>query len=255
MAPHAMLLSIYRRANAPILAELLRPALAAGWRVRLWALDDVEPRLEEWTIGSGPGAKFDLLNGLLQEAAEGALVVADDDVAFGRTSVVAFADLAARAGFGISQPAHAFRSHRSHRVTLRRPLSRARLTTFVEIGPLFAVSAEWRARVAPFPDGIGMGWGLELSWMDLQDEGCRLGIVDAVPMRHLSPVGGAYVPQAESERLAGLLAERGVAGARELRWRELQRTLATWRPWQSAPPWDGLSGGGGCGPESPSGRS
>jgi hypothetical protein len=123
-------------------------------------------------------------------------------------------------------------SNISHRITWMRPLSRARLTTFVEIGPIFAVSPGWRDQVVPFPEDVGMGWGLDLRWMDLAEEGCRLGIVDSTPVRHLSPYATAYAPENEIERLERLLEARGAPG-----WKGLRRTLATWRPWRARPPW------------------
>jgi hypothetical protein len=89
----------------------------------------------------------------------------------------------------------------------------------------------------PFPDGIGMGWGLELDWIDLQEDGCRLGIVDSTPIRHLSPFAAAYPADDEIARLTRLLEERGAPG-----WRGLRRTLATWRPWRRRPPWANQEG-------------
>jgi hypothetical protein len=231
---------VYRRRNAGVVEELLAPALAAGWTVGLWALDELGPSLEAHTAGHGTGTKFELVNRLLTErppSADGYIVVADDDAVFTRGDLTAFVDLAEAAGLGLAQPAHVYRSNISHRLTWRRPLSRARLTTFVEIGPIFAVSERWRDRVMPFPAGIGMGWGLELDWMDLQEDGCRLGIVDATPIRHLSPFAAAYAPDEEIAKLTRLLEERGAPG-----WRGLRRTLATWRPWRRRPPWPAQEG-------------
>ena len=79
-----------------------------------------------------------------------------------------------------------------------------------------------------------MGWGLELDWIDLSGEGCRLGIVDAVQVAHLGKVGGTYDDTAIRARMREELAARGVDD-----WAPLQRTLATWRPWQRRPSWVG----------------
>src|SRR5207253_2203537 len=76
----------------------------------------------------------------------------------------------------------------------------------------------------------GMGWGVELDWIDLRPEGCRLGIVDATPIDHLGAVGAGYDAQAELDRLLADLEARG-----HPHWRGLRRTLATWWLWQSAP--------------------
>ena len=71
----------------------------------------------------------------------GWLVVADDDLVFTRGSLVSLLDVCRRAGFDLAQPARSDdnRMHEfnvAHEITRARNLSRARLTTFVEIGPL-----------------------------------------------------------------------------------------------------------------------
>ena len=231
----AVVLSVYRERNASVLERLLEPALAAGWPVGLWALDEPASALDAWTHGHGPGTKFELVNGLLRKVRLGPddwVVVADDDALFARGTVASFVGTAAAAGFGIAQPAHVLTSNISHRITWRRPFSNARLTTFVEIGPIFAVDPTWRDRVLPFPTGIGMGWGLELDWMDLRPDGCRLGIVDATAVRHLTRFAAAYAPDEEIAKLTRLLEERGAPG-----WGDLRRTVATWRPWRRRAPW------------------
>lgn len=231
----AAVLSVYRHRNTSVVKRLLEAPLAAGWPVALWALDEPAASLEPWTHGHGAGTKFELANGLAAELnlePDDWVVVADDDAVFMRGSLVSFAETAAAAGLGLAQPAHALRSNISHRITWRRPFSNARLTTFVEIGPIFAVDPAWRDRVLPFPDGIGMGWGLELDWMDLRADGCRLGIVDATPVRHLARFASAYSPDEAFAELERRLEERGAPG-----WGDLRRTLATWRPWRRRPPW------------------
>ena len=229
-----VLLCVYRERNAKVVSRLVRSGLRAGVTPRLWALDSVAPALASWTVGSGPGPKFALLNGLLDAApvpAEAYVVVADDDVWL--PSLGWFLRVVRRAAFDLAQPAHTRHfSHPSHGVTLRAPRSIARVTEFVEIGPLFVVSPACRSAVLPFPADAGMGWGLEADWYGLHTRGARLGIVDAVPMRHLTPVATAYEQGEERERMARRLAAAGLGGLHEI-----QRTLATWRPWQRTPPW------------------
>jgi hypothetical protein len=228
---------VYRRRNAQVVERLLAPTSAGGSTVALWALDETDPALAHLTMGSGSGFKFDLINRLFGERpppARAHVVVADDDAVFVRGDLVTFVRTAAAADLDLAQPAHVLWSNISHRITWMRPLSTARLTTFVEIGPIFAVSADWRDRIVPFPQGLGMGWGLDLQWMDLREEGCRLGIVDSTPIRHLSPFAAAYAPDDEVARVNALLAERGAAG-----WKGLRRTLATWHRWRRQPPWAG----------------
>jgi hypothetical protein len=102
---------------------------------------------------------------------------------------------------------------------------------------VFAVSPAWRDEVLPFPDDVGMGWGLEADWYGLHRRGARLGIVDAAPMRHLAPVAVSYEQAGERAQLARRLAAAGLGGLHEI-----QRPLATWRPWQRTPPWLAVKG-------------
>jgi hypothetical protein len=228
------IVGVYREANADHVERLLAPALAAGWTTAWWALDRVAARLEPHTVGEGPGDKLPLLDETLQRHGPppGAVVLSDDDIEFERGDVVELVNVARRADLGLAQPAHAPGSEVSHGITRARPRSRARLTTYVEGGPLVVVASEWTARVLPLPVRRGMGWGIELDWMNLVSEGCRLGIVDAVRVTHLGKVSGTYDDTAIRARMREELASRGVDD-----WAPLQQTLATWRPWQRRPPW------------------
>jgi hypothetical protein len=160
------------------------------------------------------------------------VVVADDDFVFQPGSIGDLLDVADAAELDLVQAAHVERSHRENEIAVRRPLALARRTTFVEIGPVFAVHRRWSSRVLPFPEGHTMGWGLELDWFDLEREGARLGIVDAVPVRHLSPVGRGYEKQEALAGLRSLLAARGLRSIHEV-----QTTRAVWRPWARRAPW------------------
>jgi hypothetical protein len=86
---------------------------------------------------------------------------------------------------------------------------------FVEIGPMFAVAERSRDLFLPLPDW-GMGWGVELVWWDRAREGARLGIVDEVSMRHLSPLFGAYSRPEEEARLDAELVLRGLRSIRQI---------------------------------------
>jgi hypothetical protein len=235
MTEPAALYCVYRRRNAAVVQKLLRGT--GSWTVGLWALDEAAPSLEELTVGSGQGTKFELVNRLLESRPPVAgehVIVADDDAVFVHGTIASFLETMVDAELDLAQPSHIWWSNISHRITWKRPLSKARLTTFVEIGPIFAVAAGWRERIVPFPDDVGMGWGLELDWMDLLDEGCRFGIVDATPVRHLSRFATAYAPEEEIAKLNRRLEERGAPG-----WKGLRRTVATWRAWRRRPPWAG----------------
>jgi hypothetical protein len=229
--------------------------------VRLWALDRVAPGLEAVTVGTGPGAKCLLVNGLFAgPSADGGptgvsasgvsesgvsesgvsesgpwawVVVMDDDFMVKRGSVAALLALGERGRLDLLQPAHTERSYLTFPITRRRAFSVARRTTFVEGGPAFAVRGPWVDRVLPYPDRFEMGFGIELVWEELARDGARLGIVDAVPVRHVRPVGGGgYVKSEEMGRLFEELARRDVDSIDQV-----QRVLGRWRPWRSDPPW------------------
>ena len=84
-------------------------------------------------------------------------------------------------------------SHAAWPITRRRPGSLLRETRFVEIGPVTAFRRDAAGELIPFPE-LRFGWGLELHWAAVAAErGWRLGIVDALPVRHeLAPVASGY---------------------------------------------------------------
>jgi glycosyltransferase involved in cell wall biosynthesis len=230
-----LLMSVYRQRNAGVLGRLVLDAVTHDWDVRLWALDRPDPLLASVTVGVGPGRKFPLLNQLVQgEDLDGFdwVVVVDDDFVLRRGSLGLLLAIAERAGMDLVQPAHTELSYRTHDITVRRPLAIARRTSFVEIGPAFAVRQPWISKVIPFPSDHEMGWGLELDWSDLAHEGAQLGIVDAVSMRHLAAVGGGYHKNREGDALGHRLRARGLGS-----FADVQQTLGIWRPWQREALW------------------
>lgn len=241
MTVAGLVIGIYRRRNGAQVRELLATG-GDRFRAALWALDSVAPELSDLTAGDGPGQKFELLNRLLTIAsphAGEAVVVVDDDISFVRGSLEEFVDISAAAAFDLAQPAHARGSHLSHEITRQRRLSIARLTTFVEIGPLFVCMPRRRSQFMPFPGDVGMGWGLDLTWHDRHREGAALGIVDRVALRHHVPPGGEYDIEALRESNSERLRRRGVE-----RMADVQAVLATWRPWQKRPPWNPMNEAG-----------
>jgi hypothetical protein len=229
-----LIVGIYRRRNAAHVRRLIEPALAAGWQSAWWALDQTDPSLADITVGEGPGLKLPLLNETLDRFGRAATwtVVSDDDVRFTRGDVVRFVRRADRAGFDLAQPARARGTELSHGITVAPRFSRARETTFVESGPLWAVGPRLRDRVLPFPPERGMGWGVEIDWYDLRAEGCRLGVVDDAQVEHLGERAEAYDDREIRRRLLDELEAHG-----HPRWAGMRETLAVWRPWQRMPPW------------------
>ena len=233
--PRGALLCVVRAEHAAGVAALVAAAHAIGLDVLLWALDAPPAALRAWVVGGGPGPRVQLLNALwsgLAPARPDFVLLCDDDFRFERGDLRHFLETAIAADLHIAQPAHVAGSHVSYAITRRARLARARLTSFVEIGPLVLVRRPWLDAVFPLPEDYGMGWGLDLLWRDLAREGCRLGIVDAVGIRHLAPVGGSYDAEAERKRTQARLRERELE-----RIQDAQRVTAVWRPWQSRAPW------------------
>jgi hypothetical protein len=231
----ALILCVYRHKNAPILFQCVSEAVQREWEVRLWALDQIHPELKVYSRGSGMGSRCALLNALIAGTDLSAfdwIIVMDDDFKFQRGSLASFLAVADAAGITLAQPARAYGRYRTFRLINCDPLCVARLTSYVEIGPVIAVKQPWARRVVPFPEGYGMGWGLDLLWSDLRKEGLRLGVIDWVTINHLSPVGKTYDNSPEKQRLVKMLHQRGLNSIEEM-----QETVATWRPWQPRAPW------------------
>jgi GT2 family glycosyltransferase len=156
-------------------------------------------------VTAPPGArgKFENLNALLAEHPPDGhdwLLVVDDDVALTRGFLDAFLCAAERARLKLAQPAHRLHSHAAWAVTRRHPGATVRETTFVEIGPVTAFHRDTFGVLLPFPEGLRMGWGLDVHWAAVaRERGWPIGVVDATPVGHTGrPAGDAY-PRAEAE--------------------------------------------------------
>lgn len=226
---------IYRGRNAAIVRAFVE-GLPPGSVAHLHALDVADPSLEESTRSAGPGLRMPLLQALIDAnppRPRDYVLVFDDDVTFVGDGLRAFPGLAARARLDVAQPAHAVGSLKTYRVNAFAPLSTARLTRYVEVGPVVLFSPRALPHVLPFPSWARMGWGVDVTWSALAAEGLRLGVVDATPVLHVGPVGTAYNTSDESDLLGRALAEAGVSSIDDI----AQGMGQVWRPWRSAPPW------------------
>jgi hypothetical protein len=166
-------------------------------RVALGSTGDARPELAEVTVAPGlDQGKFGNLNAVLEAAGAGDedwTLVVDDDVVLPQLFLDRFVALAERAGLTLAQPAQTLASHAAWPVTRRRPGALVRETRFVEIGPVTAFAGAAASELLPFPD-LRFGWGLDLHWAAIaRERGWRMGIVDAVPVRHdVGGVASAY---------------------------------------------------------------
>jgi hypothetical protein len=225
-----LVLSIYRpRALLPRAAPRLRSERHAV-TCAFGATGEPLPALAADTLFDGlDGGKFENLNLLLAAAPPledfDWLVVADDDVELAPRFLDRGLALCDRLGLDLAQPAQTMRSHAAWRVTRRRPFSLARRTDYVEIGPLTIFSRRAAAALTPFPQ-LRFGWGLDNHWGALgRVHGWRLGILDALPVRHESQKVATTYTHAEAIEEG----RRFLAGRPYVRTEEAQRTLATIR--------------------------
>ena len=199
-----LVLGVYRRGS--LLCHALPELRSTHHRAEivLGSLEAVpDPSLAGVTAASGlTGGKFENLNVLLAKAARPGpdwTLVVDDDVALPNGFLDRFLGVCEAFAFDLAQPAQTLRSHSAWKVTRRRPAALARITRFVEIGPVTAFRREPAAELLPFPE-LRFGWGLDLHWAALAAErGWRLGVVDAVPVRHEARTVAAGYPRGEAE--------------------------------------------------------
>ena len=212
-----LVIGVYR--DGDLLADAL-PTLHStrhNVRIALGAMGTMDERLREQTVADGlTGGKFENLNRVLEAAGIGAaaggpdwIVVVDDDVRLPHAFLDRFLAVCEAFGLDLAQPAQTLRSHSAWKVTRRRPASLVRVTRFVEIGPVTAFGARAAAELLPFPE-LRFGWGLDLHWAALAGRnGWRLGVVDALPVRHESAlVATAYSRDDAVEEAARFLADR-----------------------------------------------
>lgn len=151
-------------------------------------------RLELGSAAELRGGKFQNLNALLETRGdEDWILVVDDDVLLPERFVDRMLGVCEHFELDLAQPALTRASHGAWQVTRRRAGPLARRTRFVEIGPVTLIGRGPAAELIPFPD-LRMGWGLDLHWAALAERrGWRLGVVDALPVRHdLAGVASSY---------------------------------------------------------------
>jgi hypothetical protein len=156
-------------------------------RVALGAMGAAAPGLARETVLTGmSGGKFENINLVAETAASPDadwILIVDDDIGVGPRFLDRLLAVAERFRFGIAQPALSRASYGWYNVN-RRHAAVCRETRFVEIGPVVLMRRDAYEPLSPFPVE-GMGWGLDLHWSAVAERlGWRLGVIDAVPVRH-----------------------------------------------------------------------
>jgi hypothetical protein len=190
-------------------------------RIALGSTGAAEEPLRRQTVADElGGGKFENLNRIVAAVAGYRLewaaadlpdwvLVVDDDVRLPRSFLDRFVAVCEAFELDLAQPAQTLRSHSAWKVTRRRPASIVRETRFVEIGPVTAFSRKAAAELLPFPE-LRYGWGLDLHWAAVAGQcGWRMGVVDALPVRHESGIVAAAYPREDAEaEAARFLADR-----------------------------------------------
>jgi hypothetical protein len=168
------------------------------------------------------GGKFENLNRLLEATGDDHdwILVCDDDVDLPHRFLDRFVALCDALGLDMAQPAQSALSHAAWDVTRRRP-GIARITGFVEIGPVTAFSRRAASELLPFPE-LRFGWGLDNHWAAVaRDRSWTLGVVDALPVRHeWQPIAEHYTRREATEEAIDFL-----TGKPFVTTAEAQRTL------------------------------
>jgi len=206
-----LVMSVYRPESERLASEL--PKLESARHNITFAFGSTGDETVIGTLATGlQGGKFPNLNAVY--AAAGSpdpdwTVIVDDDVTLPHRFLDRFLAACENFGLGLAQPAQTLRSHAAWPVTRRRGGQVVRATRFVEIGPVTAMSREVARELMPFPE-LRYGWGLDAHWAAVAEQrGWKLGVVDALPVRHEhAPVAAAYSSEEAIEEARRFLAER-----------------------------------------------
>lgn len=227
---------VYRERNVKRVSKVVS-GLPPNSAVHLHCLDGPgHGRLGPYTSSSGAGMRVPILQRLIDEhppRPNDWILIFDDDVVFLRNGARRFPEVALRAGLDLCQPGHAPGSVITFPMTSARFAAVARLTNFVEVGPVVLISPAAALQLLPFPSDVQMGWGLDIEWSQFKRRGLQLGVVDATPIRHLGSVGAMYNMQDERRILRLYLDRAGATSSYEL----AHDTGEVWRPWKKEPPW------------------
>ncbi|MGG7564833.1 hypothetical protein ACQ5SO_01555 [Rhodovulum sp. DZ06] len=201
------------------------PRAARDWDLVLSPYQEVaDLSAFEGEVVPAPGGKWEALHALFVARPElwehrARIWMPDDDLEGDAATVARFLALARARELSLAQPALTPDSAFSHFVTVRHLLTTVRYTNFVELMAPLATPEVLRASL-PMMEGRAGAKGLDYLWArGLPPR--AVGVVDAAPMRHARPLGGALAPamakvgrDLEAERAAFFAAHLGGAHPR-----------------------------------------
>ena len=159
-------------------------------RFRLGSMGEAGAELSSQTIQQHlTRGKFQNLNELLDPdpAAFDWLLIMDDDVDLPPGFLDTMITVCERYDLAVAQPAQTRYSNANWSVARRHFASVARLTEFVEIGPVTLIRADAARLLSPFPPDLRYGWGLDFHWAAVaREHSLRMGVVDIAAVRHVS---------------------------------------------------------------------
>jgi hypothetical protein len=197
---------------------------------------DALPEVAEVTVGGTPcrTPQYVLRNRILraEDLTRYEYVLhMEDDVVLPPQFVHRLVSYQRRHDFAIAQPARTRDSFTDMEFILQIPEIEARQTLWIDCGPVVSYHRSVYDLVFPYDDGNGMGWGFGQVWgYHSRERGFRMGIIDAVPVRHaLRPQASTYDTREASAMRAAYLSARP-----HLRPGEAVRNLVVHRagPWR-----------------------
>jgi len=188
---------------------------------------EVERVTVDRIVGRAP--KFVLMNRLLTAHTASKfefVLLCDDDILLPTGFIDNFLGFQNKYDFALAQPARTPGSNIDHAIVKQAPGVKARHTRFVEIGPVVSIRRDMLPLITPFDESTPMGWGLDYIWPVIaENNGLRLGIVDATPVDHsLRPAAAAY-SGAEAQQAQDMLLSR----VPHLSYEEAYQVLDTYR--------------------------
>jgi hypothetical protein len=226
---------VYREKNVQLVKLLLRE-LGPDADVRLWALGQIAPELQDVTLGAGPGLRFVHLNWLYNVKpvnTDSWVVLADDDFLFLKGGLARTMEIMKRANFVLAQPGQSLLGWWSILFNVSRPFTTARDTNYVEQGPIVIANPTFAPKIFPLPEENDMGWGIEAEWFRMKEASARIGIVDACRVVHFEQNAVSYPVGPELKKMNERLSNAGI----ESMW-QLQSVNGHWWRWQHAPTWN-----------------